>query len=473
MIPKIALDYIENKKLTPGFSYKDVWREEHTTGFTVAKAMQLDVLSDLHNAVTKSIENGQSFDTFKKDIEPLLHQKGWWGKKEMIDPITGKKVQAQLGSNRRLKTIYHVNMRSAYQKGQYDRAMESEMHPYFLYRIGPSANHREQHVLWDGLILPKDDPFWDAHFPPNGWGCKCYTRAITEARKKKYEQTGISVPPRADGTGGGTLPAKTKAPPDKFITYFNERKGTIEKVPEGIDPAFNWNIGKSKPGTAAARKLADAQKNYKAAVTAKPKKDIAETLLENLGVKTIKLPGISDNVKMNIANTLKSVYDKIPEAKGVIDTITINNRLKKVFAQCVTYLNKIDDSSKIELAGKYYKDAERLKTLYEKSVKTGFHVQGTDWQSILTHELGHAIHSYIIKQNNIDYYSFANNLRNEVLVELGLQKSDVELGLSRYAQQKSTEFIAEGFVEFIHSSTPRPIAKKIGEKLVKYLRSKK
>jgi hypothetical protein len=45
IIPKEALAYLKNKKLQPGFSYKDVWHEEHATAFTVAKAMQLDVLS--------------------------------------------------------------------------------------------------------------------------------------------------------------------------------------------------------------------------------------------------------------------------------------------------------------------------------------------------------------------------------------------------------------------------------------------
>jgi hypothetical protein len=35
IIPKEALAYLKNKKLRPGFSYKDVWHEEHATAFTV------------------------------------------------------------------------------------------------------------------------------------------------------------------------------------------------------------------------------------------------------------------------------------------------------------------------------------------------------------------------------------------------------------------------------------------------------
>jgi hypothetical protein len=255
VIPKEALAYLKNKNLNPAFSYKDVWHEEHAAAFTVAKAVQLDVLSDLHTAIIDAMEKGQSFESFKKNIKPVLQQKGWWGKKEMTDPLTGKTVNARLGSDRRLKTIYQVNMRSAFQKGQYDRTMTSDLHPYLMYRIGPSARHRKEHESWDGLILPKEDPFWDSHFPPNGWGCKCYTRAVTEARKQRYESGGIPAAPNLDGTGGGNIPAKTRAPPVKYKTYFNERKGTVERVPEGVDPAFNWNQGKADRGTAAYENL--------------------------------------------------------------------------------------------------------------------------------------------------------------------------------------------------------------------------
>ena len=249
-IPKEALDYIKNKNLKVGFSYKDVWNEEHATAFTVAKAMQIDVLSDMKKAVEKAIAEGQSFESFKKNIKPTLQQKGWWGKKQMTDPLTGREVNAQLGSDRRLRTIYNVNLRSAYQKGQYDRTMASDLYPYLIYRVGNSVKHREDHLSWNGLILPKDDPFWATHLPPNGYGCKCYTRAVTEARKQRYENEGIKVPPAADGSGGGTLRVKTKAPDVRYRNYFNERKGTLERLPHGITPGFGWNQGQTGRNTA-------------------------------------------------------------------------------------------------------------------------------------------------------------------------------------------------------------------------------
>lgn len=243
MVPKAALDYIKQKRLAPAFSYKDVWNEEHASAFTVAKAMQVDVLSDIKGAVETAIENGETFESFKKNLKPKLVEKGWWGRKTMTDPLTGHTVDAQLGSDRRLRTIYSTNLRSAYQKGVYDRTMDSPAHPYLMYRIGPSKNHREPHLRWNGLILPKDAPFWNIHFPPNGYGCKCYATAVSEARKTRYEKTGIPIPARADGTGAGTLTVKTEVPKTVYKQFYNERKGSIEHLPKGITPGFGWNPG--------------------------------------------------------------------------------------------------------------------------------------------------------------------------------------------------------------------------------------
>jgi hypothetical protein len=232
-----------------------VWHEELATGFTVAKAMQIDVLSDMHSAVTQAVEKGQSFETFKKNLKPILKEKGWWGSKEMEDPLTGHTVEAQLGSDRRLKTIYDTNMRQSFVHGQYERIMDSELHPYMMYRIGSSVHHRPAHVQWDGLILPKDDPWWGFHMPQKEYGCRCGIEAVSESRKLKYEKEGILTPPKADGSKGGVIRVKTEAPPEVFRTYFNERKGTLERVPQGVHPSFNWDTRGESRNTGAIRQL--------------------------------------------------------------------------------------------------------------------------------------------------------------------------------------------------------------------------
>lgn len=241
MIPQKALDYIKQKKLKIGFDYQDVWNEEHLTAFTAAKVMQLDILQDMKESIEKAIENGETLEQFKKNLLPILYQKGWTGKQLIEDPITKEIKEVYIDTPSRLKTIYETNLRSAYMKGRFDRAYNSTLHPYLMYRIGPSKNHRKEHLEWDGLILDKNDPFWLSHNPPNGWGCKCYTVAISKARKEKYEKEGI---PTADGDGQTKkIKVKTQRPKIEYTTYINKRNGTISKVPKGVDPAFNFNQG--------------------------------------------------------------------------------------------------------------------------------------------------------------------------------------------------------------------------------------
>lgn len=116
-----------------------------------------------------------------------------------------------------------------------------------MYRVGPSKVHRPEHLAFDGLILDKNDKFWLSHNPPNGWGCKCYTVAVSKERKERYEKEGIP-------SNSESMPltikikAKTVSPKISYKTYINKRNGTISKAPgvcphvaSGVDPSFNFN----------------------------------------------------------------------------------------------------------------------------------------------------------------------------------------------------------------------------------------
>ena len=229
VVPKEAISFFASKKLKPSFDYRDVWREEHAIAFTVAKAVKLDILQDIQSELQKSLSSGETFAQFKKNLTPILQKKGWWGKREMIDPETGEQKLVQLGSPRRLKVIYDNNMRTARAAGQWERIQRTKKAlPYLIYELGPSREHRPEHVRWSGTILPVDHPFWKTHFTPNGYGCKCRIRQITQREYDRLVKTGNY---------------KTEAPEIKYIPWENKRTGLIEDVPEGIDPSWDTNAG--------------------------------------------------------------------------------------------------------------------------------------------------------------------------------------------------------------------------------------
>lgn len=224
-----ALGFFRNKGWRPAFDFRDVWKEEHLAAWTVAKAMELDVLAEIRTEVDRALEQGTTFSQFKRDLTPTLERLGWWGRQAREDPLTGEVRQVQLGSPRRLQIIYRTNLRTARATGQYTRVEQTQdTHPYLLYRLGPSRVHRPEHVKWDGLLLSARDPFWTTHYPPNGWGCRCRVRQVSETARARE---GRSV---------------DSAPPITRRTYTNERTGRTERVPEGIDPGWDYNPGNAR-----------------------------------------------------------------------------------------------------------------------------------------------------------------------------------------------------------------------------------
>lgn len=233
-VPKEALAYFRAKQLKPGFDHRDVWRDEHATAFTVAKAMKVDVLESIHDALNQALTEGRTFQQFKKDLTPTLQSLGWWGKTDATDPLTGDTREVQLGSPRRLKTIYTTNMRTARAAGQWQRIQRTkDARPYLLYQLGPSENHRPEHAAWNGLVLSVDDEFWSAHMPPNGWGCKCHVRSLSAREAGKL---GVSDAPAAESR-----------------EWVNQRTGAVEEVAAGIDPGFDTNPGQVARTEYAAR----------------------------------------------------------------------------------------------------------------------------------------------------------------------------------------------------------------------------
>ncbi len=258
-VPEGALKYWRQKGLQVSFDYRDTWAQEHDFAFTAAKVMREDVLETLRTHLDEALEQGTPFAAFVKGVKPELEAQGWWGEHEVVDPDTGR--VAVVKPPRRLALIYDTNMRMARAAGQYDRVhAEKDFRPYLLYTIGPSANHREQHVAWHGLLLPADDPFWSYAFPPNGYNCRCSVRAVSKREYKDLKKEGVvegEPEPVLDDAGlptghvvQRTVPVRTKAPDVPLLPWRNKRTGETLLVRQGIDPGFDRvpTIGRgSKP----------------------------------------------------------------------------------------------------------------------------------------------------------------------------------------------------------------------------------
>lgn len=236
--------------------WAEVWQEQHQAGFTVARSAGFDILKDIHAELMKAMESGTTFTDFKRNLVPVLQKKGWWGKTTITDPVSGEKKTVQLGSIRRLQTIFDVNMRVSFAQGRWEQQQSvKEDFPYLRYEGILDSLIRMLHRSWHGTILPMDHPWWKTHYPPNGWHCRCDAVAVSEDDLERNGWQVTDVP--AEG-----------AP----VTWVNPATGEVMEVPAGIDPGWAYNPGNTDQAAHLAKlamdKLVDLPPHIGAAAVA-------------------------------------------------------------------------------------------------------------------------------------------------------------------------------------------------------------
>lgn len=226
LAPEEAMAFFAAKGLRTTFAWQDMLGSQHTAAFTVAKMMDTDLLADVHASLLDAMANGTPFRQWADGIIPTLQAKGWWGRKAMVDPLTGTTVVAELGSPGRLQTIFRTNLQTAYAAGAWSQIQDqAEVAPFLLYDAVDDHRTRPEHAAWDGQVHRIDSPFWQAHYPPNGWNCRC---SVIQLSQDDLDAMGLTVtPPKRDAT----------------YTWTNPRTGKVEKIPEGLDPGWNHHPG--------------------------------------------------------------------------------------------------------------------------------------------------------------------------------------------------------------------------------------
>lgn len=213
-----AIKYFQDKVKLPTKKWTDLQKGMHTRAFTVAGATKTDLLTDFYGAVQKGLTEGVTLQDFQKDFDKIVEQHGW---------------DYKGGRGWRTGVIFNTNMSTAYMAGRHKQMTDPDVlkaRPYWMYDAVNDNRTRPEHKAWDGLVLPADDPWWDSHYPPNGWGCRCSVRAASE---KDLSRMGKSV---------------GKAPDDGHYEWTDPSTGEVKQVPKGVDPGWDYNVGESAWG---------------------------------------------------------------------------------------------------------------------------------------------------------------------------------------------------------------------------------
>jgi hypothetical protein len=183
--PVEAKKYLARKAIVETEKWNELKWGEHAHAFTVAHSRNANILNDIFGLLNTAMAEGKSFNSFKKEMQGLMADKGWYGRSD-------KEPDDKDYINWRTRLIYHVNMRTAYEAGRYRQQVRgSALRPIWEYvskLVG--KNRREDHIALHGKAFRWDDPFWNEFRPPNGWGCECSVVTLSEAGA---EREGVEV----------------------------------------------------------------------------------------------------------------------------------------------------------------------------------------------------------------------------------------------------------------------------------------
>lgn len=188
--PREAIEYFGAKRFRISHDWREVWQDAQASAFTVSKMARFDLLASTRQRIDAKLRSGITRRELERDLEALLRAEGWWGRQIVSDAAGGAEV-VQLGSPWRIRTIIRTNVATAYNAGRYRRQIEqADARPYWQYLAIRDASSRPSHAALHGKVFRADDPVWDSIYPPNGFGCRCRTRSLTE---RQIRRRGLEV----------------------------------------------------------------------------------------------------------------------------------------------------------------------------------------------------------------------------------------------------------------------------------------
>lgn len=331
---------------------------------------------------------------------------------------------------------------------------------------------RHSHRQLDGKRIPMPKDKWHPSKFPNGckypgdpegppwevYNCRCtlvpYIAGVDQSNA-----------PRNDKLGGMTY--------DEWKNAKKPRKAPTPEAPKPEEPTVQLSPFQAKLG--AAKTVSEVNDVINSQGWFRPKL-LRQTQWDNANGKLITttvpndkadLTGCSLECAKSIANSYEQVFKKYPQLIGKFHPVDAQpiGMGYNTYAWCY-----ISHGGRVQVNPKRFKDYKALRDSYESDVLSGWHPYGTTAESIVTHEIGHAIDGYITSKHLYNTKGFASGaMKQGVMKSCGYTAADTASAVSRYASKNAQEWFAECFAEYITSANPRPVAVAFGKKLEELL----
>lgn len=207
-----AIDFFRDKASVTTRTWTDVYAAAHSRAFMVAGAATEALVDDFRQSIDKALAEGTTLDEFRRDFDDIVKRHGW---------------QHTGGRNWRSRIIFDTNLRTAYAAGRWAQQTAPatlQAFPFLQYNHSGAVHPRLDHLAWDGMVLEARDTFWITNYPPNGWHCGCFATSLSQ---------------RDLGRQGKAAPD----PSPDLVFRAEEVGGRTVRVPNGVDPGFEYNPG--------------------------------------------------------------------------------------------------------------------------------------------------------------------------------------------------------------------------------------
>ena len=207
---KKAVDFIRAKAAVSPGDFGRLPAELRVKSFTTAAAEDVQTLRRILDAL-ESLPSGADWNAKRREIAGMI------GGGKDADPQTRRHMQA------RARLIVQTAGRQAYAAARWAemRAM-TDVFPYWRYVADGDERTRPSHAALDGKVVRHDDPFWQAHFPPWDFGCRCTAVPMTEAEAKAAGIADASRIPGAAPDGYRFNPSDLNRDPDEMAESYGE-----------------------------------------------------------------------------------------------------------------------------------------------------------------------------------------------------------------------------------------------------------
>lgn len=432
----------------------------------------------VNNAIRQGIIQGESLNKIARRLTVGLCTQN---KNKMLTFAQTAMTEAQnAGANTRLKEA---------------EAMGLKVHKEWMATLDERT--RWQHADLDGQKQPLDKPFkvggYEIMYPGDPtahpsmvYNCRCTLVGDLDDYPAEYE--------RRDNIAGEPIKNMTYREWEKAKgKVFSKSKANIGGIPlkfdqVGIGAARTIDEINNLMNSAGLWKTRTKQSNLR--YDHDQRKWVYDTV-DN--TSKADLTGCDLDAAKSIAASYEQIFAKYPQLVGRFDAPNAkpHNMGENTYAWCYAR-----NGGMVQVNPKWFGDWAKVAREYERDVISRWHPYGTAAESIVVHEVGHAIDGLLAQEGILGGYTksgefryASSSLKNTVMKRVAktdpdleeLMKLDkwlddnsaVENYVSRYASKNPREWFAECFAEYITSANPRPVAKEFGKELEKLVRKLK